>query len=262
MEDQKIVEMLRHENETWERVFQAELAKDENERKDFSSYWWESYYEEITTFVSRKLKRFNDPKILEAGSGSGKASLLLGKTYNRTLFDISDSALEYARYLSKRFDIQNTNYVQGNIFDMPFQNNSFDFVWNIGVVEHYEPEGVVNMASEMARVTSNGGLVAIAIPNFKSLPIIKASILRSRFLRFVPGYRLDSEQGYSEKQMLEMIEAGVKQQGRSIRETEVAYFGNPLFMESPRWLIRSVGKAIERFAPKSKFLMMVLVEVE
>jgi ubiquinone/menaquinone biosynthesis C-methylase UbiE len=262
MEDQRIEEMLRHENEAWNRVFKSELAKDGKDRKDFSSYWWKSYYEEIGAFVCKKLEKFSDPKILEAGSGSGKASLLLGKNYKRTLFDISDSALEYARYLSKHFGAENTSYVQGNIFSMPFPNNNFNFVWNIGVVEHYESEGIISMVSEMTRVTDNGGLVAIAIPNFKSLPIIKASILRNRFLRFVPGYRLDSEHGYSEEQMLKMIEAGVKKQARSIRKKEVVYFGNPLFMESPRWLIRSLGKVMERLAPKSKFLMMVFVEVE
>lgn len=262
MNDQKIEEMMKHENEAWERIFKSELAKSERDKKDFSSFWWESYYEEIVTFIRRKLNKFTDPRILEAGSGSGKASILLGKNYNRTLFDISDSALEYARYLSKRFGAENTSYVKGNIFSMPFPDNCFNFVWNIGVVEHYEPEGVIDMVSEMIRVTDNGGLVAIAIPNFKSLPMIKASILRNRFLRFVPGYRVDSEHGYSEDQMLEMIDVGAKKQGRIIGNKEIVYFGNPLFMESPKLLLKSLGKTIERFAPKSKFLMMVFFEVE
>ena len=210
MEDEKIAEMLEHENESWDRIFQAELAKDEEDREDFSSYWWESYYSEITSFILAQLSCFNAPTILEAGSGSGKGSLLLERDYRRTLLDISGSALEYAKYLAKRFGAENISYVQGNVFRMPFESKSFDFVWNIGVVEHYEEDGITRMVAEMARVTAEGGLLAVAIPNFKSLPILKASVLRNRFLKFIPGYRLDSEHGYSESQMLEMIEAGVK----------------------------------------------------
>jgi len=262
MEDQKLAEMFKHENEFWERIFKVELEKAESERTDFSSFWWESYYGEIKGFVLSRVNRYDDPRILEAGSGSGKASILLGKEYKRTLLDISDSALEYAKYLVKRFGAENVSFLKGDIFQMPFIDKSFDFVWNIGVAEHYDEERIIAMCAEIVRVCDGGGQVGVGVPNFKSLPIFKASILRSRFLKFIPGYRLESENEYSEDQMIDFLMRGARKANRNVKNVRVFYFGNPLFMESPKWLLLTLGKFIEFFMPKTKFLMFIVCEVE
>ena len=262
MQDSKFTEMIRHENESWERVFKEGLEKKEAERSDFSSFWWESYYNELRRFVLSRINRYRDPKILEAGSGSGKASILLGREYKRTLLDMSDSALEYAKYLSRRFNADNILFLKGDIFKMPFADKSFDFVWNIGVVEHYDEEGVVDMFAEIIRVCSSNGQIGIGIPNFKSLPIFKARVLKSKFLSFIPGYRLGSENKYSEKQVVDFLKTSAKRTNRTISNIQIVYFGNPLFTETPKWLLLTLGKLMEIIAPKTKFLMFVICVVE
>ena len=187
---------------------------------------------------------------------------MLGEVYRRTLLDISDSALEYAKHLAERFNAKNVGFLKGDIFRIPIADNSFDFVWNIGVVEHYDEDHVIDVITEMMRVCDKGAQVGIGVPNFKSLPIIKASVLRNKLLSFIPGYRLESENAYSEKQIKDFFKKGAKQANRTIGGIEVHYFGNPLFMETPKWLLVTLGKLLEHLAPRRKFLMFVICVVE
>lgn len=262
MKDEKLIEMIKRENEFWSRAFKEELSKSKFEQKNFSSFWWESYYNELRKFVLSRIARYSDPRILEAGSGSGKASILLGREYKRTLLDISDSALEYARYLARRFNADNILFLKGDIFFMPFVDKSFDFVWNIGIAEHYDGENIIAMITEMIRVCDNDAQIGVGIPNFNSLPILKASLLKNKLLSFVPGYRLESENKYSEDQMEGFLRRGADRANRKIRDIRIVYFGNPLFMESPKWLLLTLGRLIEVMMPKTKFLMFITCVVE
>ena len=69
-------------------------------------------------------------------------------------------------------------YIQGNIFQLPFKENSFDVVWNQGVLEHFtEPEKAIK---EMYRVTKPNGIVAILVP-YRYSPLHLYSILLKKF---------------------------------------------------------------------------------
>lgn len=260
--DHHIQEVIEHENQFWSRVFKDELEKEKTNKGDFSSYWWQLYYNEINKYVQNRLARYSNPNILEAGSGSGKASILLGKEYNRTLLDISEKALEYAQHLVEKFKVENVVIKQGNIFSIPFNDKSFDFTWNLGVIEHYDADQVASIFREMIRVTSEHGQVAIGVPNFKSIQIMKASLLRHPFLRWVPGYRLESEQDYKEDEIASLIRKAAKAEKREVIEMEVVCFGNPLPMETPRLMIRVLGGIIEKIFKKRKFLVFVVCVVK
>jgi hypothetical protein len=56
---------IQHEEETWNKIFQSELQKEKFEK--FSSFWWEDYYNEITSFVINNiLVNLKNKNILEA----------------------------------------------------------------------------------------------------------------------------------------------------------------------------------------------------
>jgi ubiquinone/menaquinone biosynthesis C-methylase UbiE len=57
---------------------------------------------------------------------------------SKTLLDISPVALKYATYLAEKNRCKNIKIIKGDIFEMPFKSEEFDFVWNIGVIEHYD----------------------------------------------------------------------------------------------------------------------------
>ena len=147
----------------------------------------------MSVCVSKILVDYNNPRILEAGCGSGKATILLEPDCEKTLLDISPSALKYAKFLSDQFGAKNINYIQGDIFKMPFQSEEFDLVWNIGVLEHYDNKYIIDILCEMIRVTKRNGIISFGVPNSFSLPIIKAKILKYWFLRFIPGYRIHTD---------------------------------------------------------------------
>jgi ubiquinone/menaquinone biosynthesis C-methylase UbiE len=259
-----IENIIQQENAFWSNVFKKEIASEtdvNNSNKYYSSFWWKKYYDEITQTINQIISKYKSPKILEAGSGSGKASILLGKSIDRTFLDISKDALEYSKYLSNKFQCENIKYVEGDIFQMPFENGSFDFTWNIGVIEHYPDNYIEGLLVEMLRVTKQNGIVGIAFPNFNSLPIIKAKLLRLNIFKFIKGYRLGSEKKYSSNEIESIFNKVAEKSGRKIIATHIFYFGNPLFMETPKFIIQSVGLLLEKLLPKNKFLIMTLFEV-
>ncbi|MBB4383423.1 class I SAM-dependent methyltransferase [Bradyrhizobium sp. SBR1B] len=250
--------LVEQENLFWSAQFQKEAARDKKNPVNFSSDWWRLYYREITDHIGHILRLRSDPYVLEAGSGSGKASLLLSSNMRRVLLDISPSALRFAKYLAERFGCQNVDFIHGDLFKLPFEERSFDLTWNIGVLEHYRPEAALQILKEMSRVTVDGGYLAVGVPNFGSFAIQKARTLRFPILHFVPGYRLGTERPYTPPQLIELIEGACHLEGRSVKSTEIVYFGNPLPMGSPAWLLRSLGPAAERRWPHRKFLIVAI----
>ncbi len=251
--------IIQHENEHWSKIFNEELKKD---FKDFSSYWWKDYYKNIIEYFDNYISKNNYKNLLEAGSGSGKASILLNKNLQKNLLDISDVALTYSKYLSKKFNENNISYTQGDIFSMPFKSKTFNFVWNIGVLEHYNKLEVRNIMSEMIRVTSENGTVVIAVPNLYSGPIIKAKILSHALLKFIPGYRLDTELFYKEKDIRFLFLKAANENKRVVEKFTLEYFGNPLPMETPRVILKTVGKLIYYIFLKNRFIKFFIFKLK
>jgi len=247
--------LVEHENVNWSNIFKKEL-KEKNSRK-FSSFWWEDYYNEITNFINQVISRNNFDTVLESGSGSGKATILINECLNKTLLDISPVALEYAKYLAGKFDAKDIKYIEGDMFSMPFKDNSFDFVWNIGVIEHYELDNIKLIIKEMVRVCSKTGAVAVGVPNFYSGPILKV-----RFLNFFPGYKINTEKFYRTNEIKNLFLEISRESGRKISYVEIEYFGNPLIMETPKFILRTLGGLISRLFRKNKFLILILCKFE
>jgi ubiquinone/menaquinone biosynthesis C-methylase UbiE len=111
--------------------------------------------------------------VLEAGCGYGVTSLLLGEQTSRVLLDIESSALEVSQALFEHAG-QHARHVQGDLFDMPFDDNQFDVVFNAGVLEHFAHEGRRDALREMARITKPGGSIIAAVPNHFSTPYAHA----------------------------------------------------------------------------------------
>lgn len=261
LENEKLQEIIQHENETWDNIFKKELENDKHSER-YSSFWWQDYYDGITYFINALLLKNNLNKILEAGSGSGKASLLLEKHIHKTLLDISPKALEYAKHLAVKFDAENVSYVQGDIFSIPAERSSFDFVWNIGVVEHYERDEIKSIMNEMIRVTKSDGIIAIGVPNFYSGPTIKAWLLKFRLFKAFRGYRLETEHFYKEVLLKKLLTEAVVGNERTVDWLTVKRFGNSLPMETPKWILQTLGKALAFMFPKSRFLTLIICKLK
>ncbi len=99
--------------------------------------------------------------LLHAGCGSGQVDADLHDYVDVTAVDISPQALH--RYTRENPGVHDVRHA--DILKLPFADASFDGVYNLGVVEHFEGAQLSGLFSELARVTRPGGKVVTFWPH-------------------------------------------------------------------------------------------------
>lgn len=129
-----------------------------------------AFYNHWITFKSiiEESKIFNGgKKVLEVGAGRGSASAFFSENgYQTTLLDSSDEILKVAKTIFQKNNL-NANYVSGNALSLPFKDESFDIVFSIGLLEHFDD--VLKPISEQIRVLTKGGIwFGYIVPEMKN----------------------------------------------------------------------------------------------
>lgn len=94
--------------------------------------------------------------VLECGCGSAEVSAFLaGRGYRCTLLDAAPAALRVARRRFARAGLR-ADYALGNVYRLPFPNDTFDILTSFGLLEHFAD--VDNVIAEMVRVIRPGGM--------------------------------------------------------------------------------------------------------
>jgi uncharacterized protein YbaR (Trm112 family) len=109
-------------------------------------------------------------RILDAGCGSGeKASLLARKCPGQTVvgLDLGLGALEQAA--ARYGDLDNLNYVQGNILQPPFRWHSFRWGVSIGVL-HHTPDTRQAFATFRRLLTEDAAVLVYLYRPFREAP--------------------------------------------------------------------------------------------
>lgn len=89
--------------------------------------------------------------VLDCPCGSGRFSGLF-KKYKLTCGDLSDSRLSSAKKLVSGDDIK---FIHCDLFQMPFQNSSYDFILCAFVLQHIKKEKYPDVFKELSRVTKS-----------------------------------------------------------------------------------------------------------
>jgi ubiquinone/menaquinone biosynthesis C-methylase UbiE len=102
---------------------------------------------------------------LDAGCGLGLQTLLLAESVgvagHVTGLDLYAELLEYARELVSQAGMsERISFHQGDLNELPFESNIFDWAWSVDCVG-YAPIEPVPLIKELARVVKRGGRVAI-----------------------------------------------------------------------------------------------------
>jgi SAM-dependent methyltransferase len=126
------------------------------------SHWWfvgrrailESF---LKTLVQGPKSKVQSPKILDVGCGTGANLEMLAQFGTAQGVDVSDAALEFCR--KKGLDAK-----KGLAEELPFEDESFDIVTALDVVEHLDDD--VAGLREMHRVLKKGGKTLIFVPAF------------------------------------------------------------------------------------------------
>ena len=102
--------------------------------------------------------------VLDAGCGSGSFLPLMAKLVgqNGTIdaFDLAPENIERVKTIVKAWDVPVKTKV-GNLIDLPYDDNTFDAIWNASVIQYLADDELTQMLKELVRVVKPGGLVAI-----------------------------------------------------------------------------------------------------
>ncbi|PIW92371.1 MAG: hypothetical protein COZ89_00220 [Candidatus Nealsonbacteria bacterium CG_4_8_14_3_um_filter_37_23] len=248
----------------WEKEFNRNYSVESFQEVRY--YWWKDCYNQIGKFVLQNIPLNNNSEILECGCGSGNSSLRLASLVKKiTLLDSSDNALKCAKKLADYYRVKNAEFIKGDVFHMFFENNRFDFCWNIGLIEHYNFEQAKEIVKEMLRVTKSTGWMLLGVPNFKSLAIIKAKLLSHGLLRpltfWIKGYRLGEEKKYNLDSLKRLIRIASEESGVKIEQTSFDYVGSVLPVETPAFIFKKIDKFFSRFFSRFSFLILVAVKI-
>jgi ubiquinone/menaquinone biosynthesis C-methylase UbiE len=118
--------------------------------------------------VTKKYLPVNS-KILEGGCGPANHVHALNKhNYNVIGLDYAKNTVKNIKKEAPELDI-----VLGDVFNLPFKDNSFDGYWSLGVIEHFW-DGYDIILDEMRRIIKSNGYLFLTFPQMSSLRKMKA----------------------------------------------------------------------------------------
>jgi len=172
-----MVKIKKIEN-TWDKESESYSFKNSLQADYLANYY----------HIENSLGNLKGMKILEVGSGSGQVSAYLAsKGACVYLVDISKKSLRFSKNFFKFRKLPVCLYKQ-DAFKMKFKDESFDCVWNSGVLEHYDDEHKLTMLKEMWRLVKKGGKLIICVPNSFDLFFLLAKYILKLRKKWAFGY--------------------------------------------------------------------------
>lgn len=130
----------------------------------FSWYRKAVFARTVRYFVGRYFP--TDGVLVEAGSGTAETSMRIDTCQGRRRLLALDLIPAVLRRCHKIMQYR----LAGDIFRLPFADNSVDGIWNVGVMEHFTHEQIDSILGEFRRVLRPGGRVILLWPGSDSVP--------------------------------------------------------------------------------------------
>jgi len=132
----------------------------------------------------------NDGLFVEMGSGSSQSSVFIQHKFRKFYcLDFSFEPLTHTKLVPTI-----NGAVQGNLFHLPFSENSIDGIWNLGVMEHFTDNEIDAIFQEFHRVLKPEVCAILFWPplfgwyKFGALTIEKIlSLIKRRSIKLYPG---------------------------------------------------------------------------
>jgi dolichol-phosphate mannosyltransferase len=112
----------------------------------------------LTYFISRHFPPHS--RLLHAGCGSGQVDIDIADRIRISALDISAPALGIYRKSNPKAE----QLIHGSIFNIPAPDESFDGVYNLGVMEHFTEPEIRQILKEFHRVVRPGGKIVLFWP--------------------------------------------------------------------------------------------------
>ncbi len=89
----------------------------------------------------KKITNSENPEILIAGCGTGQHAITTASKYKKSkilALDLSFKSLSYAKRKANELNINNIDFIQGDILDLESIDRKFDIIESVGVLHHME----------------------------------------------------------------------------------------------------------------------------
>ncbi len=131
--------------------------------------------------------------VLDCGCGPGSISLGIADLVAPGVVvgvDSDAAQIERARDLLRRQDLASLSFEIADVYDLPFESESFDLVFSNALMQHLAwPDRAL---AEMYRVLRSSGILALRSPDWGALFITpRSTSLMSSFDRFIEIYYRD-----------------------------------------------------------------------
>lgn len=146
-------------------------------------WWYVGRRRIIQTFVERicSALQTSNPRILDVGCGTGANLKMLGLYGEAEGVDISEQAVDFCRRRGL------ANVKQGAIEKLPYENESFDLVTALDVLEHLDDDA--GGLREMHRVLRTDGTLLLFVPAFMFLWGVQDDVSNHRRRYRLPALR-------------------------------------------------------------------------
>lgn len=116
-------------------------------------YFFDRYFPDRGVFV-------------EAGSGTSETSFRISKNSGGRVLVATDIVHAVLKHCHPIMD----DRVCGDIFNLPYADDSVDGIWNVGVMEHFTQNQIDRIMGEFYRVLKPGHRLILLIPGKDSVP--------------------------------------------------------------------------------------------
>jgi dolichol-phosphate mannosyltransferase len=125
-------------------------------------------------------------RVLHAGSGSGQTDSAISRSYDLVACDLSEGALARYTELNGPPAAGGPKVLCADIRSLPFQDESFDGVYNLGVMEHFPAADIPGLLREFDRILRPSGTAVLFWPPVYAPSVLGLGALHA-ILRMVGG---------------------------------------------------------------------------
>jgi SAM-dependent methyltransferase len=165
------------------RLMEKREMAAKNEKGSWDELWRRRkrlyIYRNVLKTAEHFLGQIERKEILEVGCGRGATLLEFARRGGKvTGLDYSEEALATCRELaSKNGSGQHVSFVNGDARKLPFPSESFDFVFSVGLIEHFEDP--TEILAEQHRVLRKGGFLLVQVPQkYSAYTLLKKVMIR------------------------------------------------------------------------------------
>lgn len=140
------------------------ITRDYTQKTGGANSQYGVWMKSLLTHLTQQYHLPKVPSILDFGCGTGELTVLMNHLgFNATGIDVHAKHLWLARILARENDIQDDTFVLSKTNTLPFEDDSFDIITMLVVLEHLSDKMLKAILPELMRVCR--GVLYVLVPN-------------------------------------------------------------------------------------------------